>query len=109
MRAVALVCLMLVGGLSAAQAVHMHGQWLPEHAAKAGVPVSATQLPGDEEHCLLCQVMHAALPVSMRLEPVRLALVHLVAPEADDRVAESLWHFALFSRPPPAAGSAQHV
>jgi hypothetical protein len=88
-RLLAMVCLLLVGGASTAQAAHIHGQWLP-------------QTQGGEEHCGLCMAMHAALPVAMRVEPVRLALVARVAIEADERAAASSWHFAMFSRPPPA-------
>jgi hypothetical protein len=102
MRMLAVLCLLLVGGASTAQAAHIHGQWLPHSAVKAAVPVSATQLPGGEEHCLLCMAMHSALPVSMRLEPVRLALVSCTVAESADRLAASSWHFAMFSRPPPA-------
>jgi len=101
MRVLALLCLVLVGGASSAQAVHIHGQWLPHHAVTAGEPMNAAQLPGGEEHCALCMAMHAALPVSMRMEPVRAVLVAFVAVERAERVAESSWHFAMFSRPPP--------
>jgi len=101
MRVLALLCLVLVGGASSAQAVHIHGQWLPHHAAQAGEPMSAAQLPGGEERCALCMAMHAALPVSMRVEPVRAVLVAVVVVERAERVAESSRHFALFSRPPP--------
>jgi hypothetical protein len=97
-RLLAMVCLLLVGGASTAQAAHIHGQWLPQHAAHASQPASATQTQGGEEHCGLCMAMHAALPVAMRVEPVRLALVARVAIEAEERAAASSW----FSRPPPA-------
>jgi len=103
MRVLAMLCLLLVGGASTAQAAHIHGQWLPHHAVRAGEPMNAAQLPGGEEHCLLCMAMHTALPVSLRVEPVRLALLRCVASETADRVAESPWHFAMFSRPPPPA------
>jgi hypothetical protein len=104
-----MLCLLLVGGASTAQAAHIHGQWLPDHAAHATQPPSAMQVPGGEEHCGLCMAMHGALPVSMRLEPARLALVACVPVLADERVAESSWHFARFSRPPPAVESLQQA
>ncbi len=101
-RVLAMVCLLLVGGASTAQAAHIHGQWLPHHGAQASQPATVGQIAGGEEHCGLCMAMHAAMPVSMRVAPVRLALVVRVAVEADDRVTASSWHFAMFSRPPPA-------
>jgi hypothetical protein len=103
MRVLAVLCLLLVSGASTAQAAHIHGQWLPHHAAQAGEPMQAAQSPGGEERCVLCMAMHAALPVSMRVEPVRVALVAVRVFESADRVVDSHWHFAMFSRPPPAA------
>ena len=103
MRVLAMLCLLLVGGASTAQAAHKHGRWLPQSAVKASVPMNAAQLPGGEERCQLCQAMHLAMPASMRVEPARLVLVACKATEWADRVAESQWHFAMFSRPPPAA------
>ncbi len=103
MRVLAMLCLLLVGGASTAQAAHIHGQWLPHHAAQAGEPMQAAQSPGGEERCALCMAMHAALPVSMRVQPMRVALVAVAVAESADRVADSPWHFAMFSRPPPAA------
>jgi hypothetical protein len=101
-RLLAMACLLLVGGASTAQAAHIHGQWLPHHAAEVSQPATVAQTEGGEEHCGLCMAMHAALPVAMRVEPVRLALVARVAIEAEERAAASSWHFAMFSRPPPA-------
>jgi hypothetical protein len=103
MRVLAVLCLLLVGGASTAQAAHIHGQWLPHKAAQAADPGQATQLPGGEEHCLLCMAMHTALPVTLRFEPVRMVLLRCIVPETPDHVAASPWHFDLFSRPPPAA------
>jgi hypothetical protein len=102
MRVLAVLCLLLVGGASTAQAAHIHGQWLPHHATQAGEPMQAAQSAGSEERCALCMAMHAALPVSLRVEPVRVALVAVAVSECADRVVDSQWHFAMFSRPPPA-------
>jgi hypothetical protein len=103
MRSLALLCAVLVAVIGSVQVVHIHGQWLPHASAHVDGPASATQLPGDEEHCPLCVAMHAVLPVSLHVEPVPLALTHSVAVETTDRVAEAPWHYARFSRPPPAA------
>jgi len=101
MRTLALACLMLVGSVSFAQAVHIHGEWLPENSHKATVPADASQLPGGEERCPLCIAMHSALPVSIRVAEVRRVLVVCKPTQVLDHAPESKWHFAMFSRPPP--------
>jgi hypothetical protein len=106
-RVLALLCLLLVAGASTAQAAHIHGQWLPHAAAHVSEPATAAQLAGGEERCALCMAMHAALPVSLRMEPVYVELIARVPVETDDRVVAASWHFAMFSRPPPAVESLQ--
>ena len=101
MRLFALACLLLVSVASSAQVTHIHGQWLPEHAQKLGAPADATQLPGGEEHCPLCMAMHSALPVAQRAAPVQLVVTESRVATSSDRAPDVLWHFALFSRPPP--------
>ena len=102
MRLLALACLLLVGAASSAQAAHIHGQWLPDNAAKASTAADASQLPGGEDRCQLCQAMHSAgLPVYVRVEPVRLVLVEIRPAQVVDKKPDSQWHFAMFSRPPP--------
>jgi hypothetical protein len=102
MRVLAMFCVLLVGGMGMAQAVHVHGDWLPDNAVHASIPADASQGQG-EEHCPLCVAMHTALPITMQVvpEPVRevvpgLTTHVLVAPQR-------LWSFAMFSRPPPVA------
>jgi hypothetical protein len=87
--------------MSSVQAIHIHGQWLPNNSAKATAPADASQLPGGEEHCPLCVAMHSTLPVSTRVEPVRLVAVGIRIAQVVDHAPDSHWHFALFSRPPP--------
>jgi hypothetical protein len=96
----AMLCVMLVGGMGMAQAVHIHGQWLPDNHVHASIPADASQGQG-EEHCPLCVAMHSTLPTTMQVvpEPVRETVLGpitrlLVAPQ-------KLWSFAMFSRPPP--------
>lgn len=102
MRVVALACLLLVGAASSAQAIHIHGRWLPDNAAKVSTSADASQLPGGEDRCQLCQTMHSTgLPVSVRVEPVRLVLVETRPTQVVDKTPDSQWHFAMFSRPPP--------
>jgi hypothetical protein len=45
--------------------------------------------------------MHAALPVSASVAPVRMVLVEAHLAQVTDRAPDAAWHFALFSRPPP--------
>jgi hypothetical protein len=102
LRMFALACVLLVSVASSVQAVHIHGKWLPDTAAKAAAPADASQLPGGEEHCPLCIAMHSALPVSASAGPVQTALVQLHQVQAVDHAPDAAWHFALFSRPPPS-------
>lgn len=105
LRIVAMLCVALMAAIGTAQAVHIHGQWLPQNALHATVPADASQGQG-EEHCPLCVAMHSALPVTLAVIPVPLREVRqlfsarvLVAPQ-------KLWSFAMFSRPPPVAATA---
>jgi hypothetical protein len=101
-RLLAFACLLFVGVVGSVQAVHIHGKWLPRNAALAGAPADASQLPGGEERCPLCVAMHSTLPVSNRIQPVRLVAVVCRPLPAVQRAPEAQWHFAMFSRPPPA-------
>ena len=101
-RSLALACLLLVGAVSTAQVAHIHGDWLPKHDTHLGAPADASQTPGDEEHCPLCVAMHSALPISQPMEPVQVELVAVLPPAAALALPASVWHYAMFSRPPPA-------
>ena len=97
----AFACLLLVVGASSVQAIHIHGQWLPQKALRAGAAPAGSQTPNDEEHCALCMAMHTALPVANHVEVLRLMLVECRVVQAVDHAPETQWHFAMFSRPPP--------
>ena len=101
LRMLALACVLLVGIASSAQAVHIHGDLLPHHDAQVQQSVDASQLPGSEASCPLCVAMHSALPVSATTADTTLVLVQVTMPTVQDRLPNSLWHFANFSRPPP--------
>lgn len=101
LRVLAHVCLLLVVGASSAQASHLHGQWLPQKAIRAGAPPDASQIPGGETNCPVCMAMHSALPVATHVALVRMVLVECKVVQAVDHAPETLWHFAMFSRPPP--------
>ena len=97
----AYACLLLVVAASSVQAIHIHGQWLPQNAQHAGTMPDGSQVPGGEEHCPLCVVMHSALPVAAQLEVLQLVLVECKPVQAVNHAPETLWHYAMFSRPPP--------
>jgi hypothetical protein len=101
LRVLAYACLLLVVGASSVQAVHIHGQWLPQRAAQVAPAADGSQLPGGEENCPLCMAMHSALPVVTHLAPARLVLVVGRVEQVVDRIPDATWHFAMFSRPPP--------
>jgi len=101
LRVLTLACLLLVVGASSVQAIHIHGQWLPQNAIHAGSLPNGPQGTGGEEHCPLCMAMHSALPVAAHVDVVLLTLVECKAVQALDHSPQTLWHFAMFSRPPP--------
>lgn len=100
LRALSVLCLVLVTVAGVAQTAHVHGDWLPHHAAQAGsgpVQVGAT----GEESCPLCVAMHSALPVA-NFEAALVALLLGASISAKTgRKPDLPWHFAAFSRPPP--------
>ena len=100
LRLLTLACLLLVAGASTVDAVHIHGEWLPHHAAQVGAAADGSQLPA-EDNCPLCVAMHSALPAVARVEPGRVVLVERRPAQRVDRAPATTWHFAMFSRPPP--------
>ena len=83
---VALLCVLLVLFVGAAQVLHMHA---PNEAANPG--------------CSLCAVAHvAAVAAPMAVPPVFAAVAHVV--DAAERTAPPYRYFpfALYVRPPPA-------
>jgi hypothetical protein len=102
LRTLAALCLLLVAFSGSAQAVHVHGQWLPHQQAQCDAAVDASQAPA-EAGCLLCVAMHSALPVLAAIPATDLvAGKPMRSVAAADRVPDETWHFARFSRPPPA-------
>lgn len=101
---VAALCVVLAAAIGTAQAVHIHGEWLPKKSAHASLPAaSPTQ---GEEHCPLCVGMHSAMPATLQVVPAPVVETALRL-AGDVLVAQQrLEHFATFSRPPPAAALA---
>lgn len=97
----ACACVLLVVGVSFAAAVHMHGQWLPKNAITAAAMPDSSQIPVGEASCPLCMVMHSTLPAAAHVELLQSVLVECKVVQAVDHAPETLWHYAMFSRPPP--------
>lgn len=105
LRTVAMLCLLLVAFAGTAQAVHVHGQWLPHQQIQADVAVQASQAPS-EAACPLCMAMHSALPVVAAVPSTEILAEKAIRVAAvADHVPDEAWHFARFSRPPPAMGT----
>jgi hypothetical protein len=102
LRVIAFACLLLVAGASSAQATHIHGKLLPNQSTQVDGVADASQLPGGEANCPLCVAMHSALPTVVSLQPVQLVLVECKLATVVEQRRDSQWHFAMFSRPPPA-------
>jgi len=105
LRFVAMLCVALMGAIGTAQAVHIHGDWLPQNALHATVPADASQGQG-EEHCPLCVAMHSAMPVTLTVVPLPLQTVRQLFSARVVIAPQKLWSFAMFSRPPPVAATA---
>ena len=99
-RWVAAMCVSLAALVGSAQAVHVHGQWLPRTTHAATQPAALSDGTG-EEHCPLCVALHSALPVTLQLspEPVQAVADLVLLPQGHEPSAVP--HFALFCRPPP--------
>jgi hypothetical protein len=101
LRVLTFACLLLVVGASSIQAIHIHGELLPQNAIHAGALPNGSQVPGGEEHCPLCVAMHSALPVTAHVDVLLVALVESRVVQSLHRAPETQWHYAMFSRPPP--------
>ncbi|MES2392488.1 MAG: hypothetical protein V4555_12665, partial [Acidobacteriota bacterium] len=93
MRTLAMACVLVIGLASSAQAVHVHGEFLPQNAAKARTPVDASQIPGGEINCPLCVAMHSALPSALGSASLHAVMVESREATSTDRVAAEPWHF----------------
>jgi hypothetical protein len=100
-----MLCVVLMGAIGTAQAVHIHGDWLPDNALQATLPADASQGQG-EEHCPLCVAMHSALPVTMVVMSAPLQEVRQLLTARALIAHQKLLSFAMFSRPPPVAATA---
>jgi hypothetical protein len=96
-----MVCVLLVSVAAIAQAAHIHGQLLPNHATQVGAHIDGNE-GVSEDACPLCVAMHSALPTAgfaaLPPDPAQESTL----PSACSRKPQSPWTFAAFSRPPPS-------
>ena len=83
--AIAIVCLVLLAFLAAAQVAHQHS--------------SST----DADHCQLCMVMHTVVPVAVAAVVVHMVQLGPSAPQAEPIVVVRQRQTRLFIRPPPSS------
>ena len=99
---VAFLGLVILFAVSTGQASHIHGDWLPHSDTQVTSTISGQQVPGGEAGCPICVAMHSASPSQVATYRSDLSLMELrVAVFAEER-RSSVWHFDLFSRPPPS-------
>ena len=82
---VAGLCLILLAMLSVAQVTHLHSSAV------------------DADHCQLCTVMHAAVPVTATAGAVVLVQMGASEPQAEPVFVARQLQTCLFIRPPPAS------
>lgn len=101
LRLAAFVCVLLISVAGVAQAAHIHGDLLPNHATRIGAPIDNNGAVS-EDACPLCVAMHSALPAAGFAAPPSASRGESTPPSARSRKPQSPWTFAAFSRPPPS-------
>lgn len=101
MRWVALVCALLFGVSSTAQAAHFHDLNSGSRVQQLQAPNGTSKSPADEEHCPLCVAMHWALPATMVVVVAASVSVTSLTRVCTELAAPAAWPFARFGRPPP--------
>lgn len=98
MRWIALVCILMVGFMSAAQACHTHAE------ASSLRQSSHQNQPSPEDHCLVCVAMHTAIPAGVNaLEETTVDAAQYVVPSGVEDGHSTIRAFDLQTRPPPVA------
>jgi len=93
---------LVVGAAGIAQAAHIHGELLPSSAIRAAAHTAVAPALG-EDSCPLCVAMHSALPVAGFAALLVALLLECSLLLVSTHKPRTLWYFAAFSRPPPAA------
>lgn len=103
-RWVSLLCVLVFGVASTAQAAHIHGGGGAKGVHEVHAPTGGSKTAGDEEHCPLCIAVHWALPATMAAAPAPVLALAVQLRPLTELPAPVAWHFARFSRPPPTLG-----
>jgi hypothetical protein len=83
------------------QTLHTHAIISVSSGAKDHAVITASA--PDVDTCQLCVAMHSTLPVADAVpSTVMVADEPLLVADATNHVPDQAWHFARFSRPPPA-------
>jgi len=99
LRMIAVLCIVMVTFMSAAQSCHTHAE-----ASSLRQSSQQHHQPAPEDHCPVCMAMHSAIPVTAQgsqatIIDVAQYLVPLPAVEAHGTIRS----FDLQTRPPPSA------
>lgn len=108
LRVLAMVCVLLVAVSGCVQASHVHNDDGGPTLWKSSQGKTPGHAPGNTptnapDHCLLCAVMHAAMPSARGMAPVPVRHTQSPIPVALASRRVQRVSFDLFSRPPPAA------
>jgi hypothetical protein len=92
-----MLCLLMVGFMSAAQACHTHSEF---SSLRQG---SQHPQPVPEDNCPICVAMHSALPTPLQLAAAPALEIRPLEQVASDTLRTFRWRFEMASRGPPAA------
>lgn len=100
-----MLCVLLIAVSACVQASHVHDDgpalWKTSQG-KAPAHAPGSTPANTPDHCLLCVVMHAAMPSSRGVAPVPIRYTRLAMPVALIARRVQQVSFDLFSRPPPS-------
>ncbi len=97
LRLIAVLCILMVTFMSAAQACHTH-------AETTSLQQGTHNQPAPEDHCLVCVAMHTAIPAASQGSQVTTVdVAQYVVPLPAMEGHGTIRSFDLQTRPPPAA------
>lgn len=100
LRLIALLCIVMVTFMSAAQSCHTHAE---ASSLRQGSQHNQRQ-PVPEDHCLVCVAMHTAIPAAAQvLQETSVATAQYVPLPRSAEGHGTIRTFDLQTRPPPAA------
>lgn len=101
LRMLAIFCLVLVCFATTAQVCHVHGQLASIWKTSDSDSDSKDSRQTVPDHCSLCAAMHSALPAASHVAPDPVLQVQAILLKTVEARRVQLWHYELFSRPPP--------